>query len=104
MCVPACALLEGAGCLQRLRLFSVRDYEDGEDHPGQAELGPAQRHTTALPAHRECVAVVVKAGPLGHRGVTVCMHSCVFSGCPSVLVPRHGVVMSSWAFGHCVGT
>lgn len=54
VCVLACALLEGAGCLQQLRLFSIRDSQDGEDHPGQAELGSAQRHSPGLPAHREC--------------------------------------------------
>lgn len=124
MCVLACALLEGAGCLQQLRLFSIRDSEDGEDHPGQAELGSAQRHSPGLPAHRECALTDLRWWlKLGHchRCVTghVCLisstwqhglsllqlHHCYcFSGSSCVVVPRHGVVMSFWAFGHCAGT
>lgn len=50
-----CALSEGAGCLQRLWLFSIRNPEDGEDHPGQTELGSAHGHSTGLPAHRTSI-------------------------------------------------
>lgn len=55
VCFAVCALSEGAGCLQQLWLFSIRDPEDGEDRPGQTELGSAHRHSTGLPAHRTFV-------------------------------------------------
>lgn len=58
MCVcvcacAACALSEGAGYLQQLWLFPVRDPAHGEAGSGQAELGPAHGHGAGLPAHRE---------------------------------------------------
>lgn len=57
MCVcvylAVCSLSEGAGCLQQLWLFTIRDPEDGEDHSGQTELGSAHRHSSGLPAHRK---------------------------------------------------
>lgn len=33
VCVSVCALAEGAGCFEQMWLYTIRDPEDGEDHP-----------------------------------------------------------------------
>lgn len=64
VCLPVCAITEGARRLQRVRLFSLRDPEDGEDHLGQTELGPAHRHSAGLSAH--CTSNHTRAQMLTH--------------------------------------